>query len=54
MILGICEQSSFLGVLYYIKAVLEIIRIIVPLILLLFTGIEIIPKYIIIIFNIPI
>ena len=41
MILGICEQSSFLGVLYYIKAVLEIIRIIVPLILLLFTGIEI-------------
>ena len=41
MILGICEQSSFLGVLYYIKAVLELARIIVPLILIIFTGIEI-------------
>jgi len=41
MILGICEQSSFLSVLYYVKAILEIARIIIPLILILFTGIEI-------------
>ncbi len=40
MILNVCEQSSFLGTILFIKSVIEIVSLVVPLILIISLSLE--------------